>query len=539
MAKKIPGSVPQRWTFALRPTVEQHAEFVRRADVDRFVYNWAVAGFRVHDARWRCWRGWHPHLQALTVKPEALYGTQIVTHLLAEIAARPDDLGWLKAVPAVVRSGSALNATAALKRWRQDPARRHPVKALSLGWLIAHPQAIRSRRYVWTTTRAQRAAHRKGNPKQRRTPKGTGFPRFKSKAKARPRFDVGRDAIKIDPGREHVEIGRARRSFGGVDPGPVRSSKGLSKLARLVNAQPDDKGRARITGGSVSARNGRWELSIMTETRRPQDPKIAHPNVTVGVDVGVRCWAVVAVPAGVDFAVPDPDWAITEAAGWTIVRIPNPAALNKAQADLRVAQRQMDRRCGGKGCRLHGDHHIHRRPSRSWVEASDRVRRIHRRVADLRANRAHAVSAWLTQTFGGICVEDLNVVGMVAQKNAHGARRRRRDLGDAGLAQMLQQIAYKAQWSGCSVTEAGRYFPSSKTCHRCGEIQVIGWAEDWTCRGCGASHNRDENAAINLARLGGRNGAEAAPVAKLAVGPVLRSAADPAGSAGKPSGMAA
>ncbi|HLH67488.1 MAG TPA: zinc ribbon domain-containing protein, partial [Candidatus Dormibacteraeota bacterium] len=36
--------------------------------------------------------------------------------------------------------------------------------------------------------------------------------------------------------------------------------------------------------------------------------------------------------------------------------------------------------------------------------------------------------------------------------------------------------------------------------HRCGSIQDLGWAEHWTCDGCGARHQRDENAAINLAR---------------------------------------
>jgi putative transposase len=40
----------------------------------------------------------------------------------------------------------------------------------------------------------------------------------------------------------------------------------------------------------------------------------------------------------------------------------------------------------------------------------------------------------------------------------------------------------------------------SKTCHACGHMQEIGWDEHWTCTGCGTSHQRDDNAAINLAR---------------------------------------
>jgi transposase len=36
--------------------------------------------------------------------------------------------------------------------------------------------------------------------------------------------------------------------------------------------------------------------------------------------------------------------------------------------------------------------------------------------------------------------------------------------------------------------------------HACGHVQDIGWAEHWQCHRCSASHQRDDNAAINLAR---------------------------------------
>jgi transposase len=49
-------------------------------------------------------------------------------------------------------------------------------------------------------------------------------------------------------------------------------------------------------------------------------------------------------------------------------------------------------------------------------------------------------------------------------------------------------------------TVADRWFPSSKTCHHCGHVQDIGWDEKWECAGCSVTHQRDGNAAINLAR---------------------------------------
>ncbi|KIU63088.1 transposase, partial [Mycobacterium tuberculosis variant bovis] len=42
--------------------------------------------------------------------------------------------------------------------------------------------------------------------------------------------------------------------------------------------------------------------------------------------------------------------------------------------------------------------------------------------------------------------------------------------------------------------------PSSKTCHACRHVQDIGWDEKWQCDGCSITHQRDNNAAINLAR---------------------------------------
>ena len=62
---------------------------------------------------------------------------------------------------------------------------------------------------------------------------------------------------------------------------------------------------------------------------------------------------------------------------------------------------------------------------------------------------------------------------------------------------------------------ADRWYPSSKTCHACLRVQDIGWAEHWTCPGCGVSHQRDDNAATNLARY-----EETAQQAGSAVGPV-------------------
>jgi putative transposase len=89
---------------------------------------------------------------------------------------------------------------------------------------------------------------------------------------------------------------------------------------------------------------------------------------------------------------------------------------------------------------------------------------------------------------------------MLRHKGLSGARARRRGLSDAALGTPRRYLAYKTGWYGSQLVVADRWFPSSKTCHACGHVQDIGWAEHWQCDACSATHQRDDNAAINLAR---------------------------------------
>ena len=89
---------------------------------------------------------------------------------------------------------------------------------------------------------------------------------------------------------------------------------------------------------------------------------------------------------------------------------------------------------------------------------------------------------------------------MLRQKGLSGARARRRGLADAALGTPRRHLSYKAGWYGSQLVVADRWFPSSKTCCACGHVQDIGWDEHWQCDGCSITHQRDDNAAINLAR---------------------------------------
>ena len=138
--------------------------------------------------------------------------------------------------------------------------------------------------------------------------------------------------------------------------------------------------------------------------------------------------------------------------------------------------------------------------SRRYRKRTAQISRLHRRVNDVRTHHLHVLTTKLAKTHGQIVVEGLDAAGMLRQKGLPGARARRRGLSDAALGTPRRHLAYKTGWYGSQLVAAHRWFPSSKTCHACGHVQDIGWAEHWKCDTCSATHQRDDNASINLAR---------------------------------------
>ncbi|MDQ3577198.1 MAG: transposase [Actinomycetota bacterium] len=127
-----------------------------------------------------------------------------------------------------------------------------------------------------------------------------------------------------------------------------------------------------------------------------------------------------------------------------------------------------------------------------WAE----VARVHLRVAHWRNDFLHKTTTRLARTKSAIAVETLNVTGMA------GNRRLARAIADAGWGELIRQLDYKTNWYGSRVWKADRWFPSSKTCSTPGCGQRHGGLtladRTWTCGGCGAVHDRDRNAAVNL-----------------------------------------
>lgn len=80
-----------------------------------------------------------------------------------------------------------------------------------------------------------------------------------------------------------------------------------------------------------------------------------------------------------------------------------------------------------------------------------------------------------------------------------------KSLSDVSLSKFNEILEYKAEYNGVSITRADRFYPSSKTCSHCGAIKsnLSLSQRKFICDECGYTIDRDYNASINLAKLGG------------------------------------
>ena len=204
---------------------------------------------------------------------------------------------------------------------------------------------------------------------------------------------------------------------------------------------------------------GRYFVSFsVEESRREHAPA---PLPIVAVDLGLT-----------DF--------LTDSAGNTVKPY---RALARRLTQMRRAQRTLSRR---------------KRRSGRWHAQRQRVGRLHARVADARANFLHHVSRRLVNENQVIVTETLNVRGMIRN------RRLARAIADAGWSELVRQIGYKAEWAGREHIAVDQWFPSTKRCSACHEIREGLTLADrrWRCEACGTTHDRDLNAAKNLAQEG-------------------------------------
>ena len=274
------------------------------------------------------------------------------------------------------------------------------------------------------------------------------FPRFKRKTKDRLRCTYTTGALRVEGSRTVVLPG----------VGQVRTAENIRALWRHTR-----RGTARIMAATIREKAGRWVVSLRVEITARHQPE---PGTgTVGVDAGIGNNLLIVMR---------PDGTVAE-------KVPNPRALRASLTDLRRANRALARKTEG---------------SPRWRKARRKLARTQARAANIRTGTIHKATTRLAKTHGQVVIEDLAVRQLV-----RGIRSHRKSWADAATGEMRRQLTYKAGWYGCDLRVADRWYPSSKTCSICQQVNKSLTLADrnWTCSGCGTAHDRDENAGINLA----------------------------------------
>ena len=138
--------------------------------------------------------------------------------------------------------------------------------------------------------------------------------------------------------------------------------------------------------------------------------------------------------------------------------------------------------------------------SKNYEKKRKEIRKAHTRIANQRKDFLHKLSRELTDSYDVIVVEDINLRDMgeclKLGKNLH----------DNGFGMFRNFLSYKLERKGSVLVKVDRWYASTKTCHVCGRKEPdIGLETgEWTCPGCGTSHQRDANAAKNIEAEGRR-----------------------------------
>lgn len=209
---------------------------------------------------------------------------------------------------------------------------------------------------------------------------------------------------------------------------------------------------------TISQDGNKWYCSVLCEYKIPEKEK--KTDNIVGCDVGIKNFCVLSDGTVID----------------------NPKIMKKYEEKLIKEQRKLSRKKKG---------------SKNRFKQRLKVRNIHNKIENTRLDFLHKISNSIAKNYDGVVVEDLNIKGML--KNHHLAKA----ISDVSWSEFNRQLEYKCRWNSKYYIKVDRFFPSSKTCSRCGCIQEMPLSKRiFRCSNCGLIIDRDWNSSINLKNIG-------------------------------------
>lgn len=273
-----------------------------------------------------------------------------------------------------------------------------------------------------------------------------GYSNFFRKTARYPRY-------RTKDGGQSIEFTRETFSY---RDGKLKLAK-MDKPLEVVWSRALPEAPSTVT--VIREADGRWYVSC----RINRQAERLEGGEEVGIDLGLTHFATLS----------------------TGEKIANPRHINNRQKRLARLQRQMAKK---------------QKSSKNRAKARLKVARAHSAVRHARQDFLHKLSTKLIRENQTICVEDLNVRGMLKAK-LHS-----RSISDASWGEFRRMLTYKSAWHGRDLVVIDRFYPSTRVCSCCGSPgnKLNLSAREWTCPACGETHDRDVNAAKNILARGQR-----------------------------------
>ena len=246
------------------------------------------------------------------------------------------------------------------------------------------------------------------------------------------------------------------------------------KIPTLGFVELKEKGyipsNVKVVSGTVSMKAGRYYVSVLCDITDHNDYS-SIKNEGIGIDLGIKDLATVS-------NIEEP-----------FKNINKTEVVRKLKKKLRRLQRQVSRKYE---MNKDGKRFI---KTKNIIKLEDQVRTIHQRLSNIRLNYVHNITNTLVKNKPEyIAIEDLNVKGMM--KNRHLSKA----IAQQIFHEFRRQLTYKCLWGNVELRVVDRWFPSSKMCSECGNVDNGLKLSDrvYVCKECGSVLDRDKNASINL-----------------------------------------
>lgn len=271
----------------------------------------------------------------------------------------------------------------------------------------------------------------------------TGYPKFKSKKdkKQSCRFELGA----ISKKNIYTDY---KLSLANIKNVKFRCSK---KYAEYLQKHKANIRQATLT----KLPSGEYYLSILVEGDLTHKVKESHH--IIGIDLGIK------------------DFVVT-----SYGEVFENLHFNKSESKKLIRlQKQLSRKQNGSSNRN---------------KARIKLAKAYKRITDKKQYYLHQVSNYLIDENQVICMEDLNVSGMLKNHKLAGS------IQEMSFYEFKRMLEYKANWYGRKLVFVDRFYPSSKTCNHCGYVNKKLKLSDrqWVCPDCGEIIERDYNAALNI-----------------------------------------